>query len=60
MEDIDIDSADDDDVDVKGTEPEHDELDEDIVESDIEIEGEILEPDNEPPQKVLASAHRSY
>jgi suppressor of tumorigenicity protein 13 len=59
MEDFDVDIADDDDVDLKGTEPEHDELDEDIVESDIELEGETIEPDNDPPQKVLVSAHRS-
>lgn len=52
MEDIDIDIADDDSVDLKDTEPEHDELDDDIVESDIELEGETVEPDNDPPQKV--------
>ncbi|KAJ1694898.1 hypothetical protein LUZ63_011596 [Rhynchospora breviuscula] len=49
MDDIDEDADDDD---LKYTEPEHDELDDDIVESDIELEGETVEPDNEPPQKM--------
>lgn len=31
-----------------------DEVDEDeIVESDVELEGETVEPDSDPPQKVL-------
>lgn len=28
------------------------EEEEEIVESDLELEGDIVEPDNEPPQKV--------
>ena len=27
--------------------------DSDLVESDVELEGETVEPDNDPPQKVL-------
>lgn len=34
---------------VKVEEPEEDD---EIVESDIELEGEIVEPDDDPPQKV--------
>lgn len=31
----------------------HDELDEDIVESDVELDNtDIVEPDNDPPQQV--------
>lgn len=37
-------------------EPEEEEEDE-IVESDIELEGDTVEPDNDPPQKV---PFRSY
>ncbi|MQL89237.1 hypothetical protein Taro_021814 [Colocasia esculenta] len=32
--------------------PEEHESDDDIVESDIELEGETVEPDNDPPQKM--------
>ena len=31
----------------------HEEEEDEIIESDIEIEGEIVEPDNDPPQKVF-------
>ncbi|GFZ06970.1 HSP70-interacting protein 1 [Actinidia rufa] len=30
----------------------HDEEEDEIIESDIELEGEIVEPDNDPPQKM--------
>lgn len=50
MEESDEDVAD---TDVgKGNADDEGEEDE-IVESDIELEGETLEPDNDPPQKVL-------
>lgn len=42
--------------DVGGEESKVDEEEEDedeIIESDIELEGEIVEPDNDPPQKVI-------
>lgn len=45
------------DEDMAGDEPTHanveeEEEEDDIVESDIELEGETVEPDNDPPQKV--------
>ncbi|XP_072986472.1 FAM10 family protein At4g22670 [Typha latifolia] len=42
----------DDDIDEQGGTPVHDELDDEIIESDIELEGEIIEADNDPPQKM--------
>ncbi|XP_043813694.1 hsc70-interacting protein [Manihot esculenta] len=33
-------------------EPEEEEEEDEIIESDIEIEGETVEPDNDPPQKM--------
>ena len=39
---------------VGGSQGNVDEEDEDeIIESDIELEGDIVEPDDEPPQKVF-------
>lgn len=45
------------DEDMAGDEPtdanvEEEEEEDDIIESDIELEGETVEPDNDPPQKV--------
>ena len=34
-------------------EPEVEEEEEEIIESDVELEGETVEPDNDPPQKVF-------
>ena len=34
-------------------EVEEEEEEEEIIESDVELEGEIVEPDNDPPQKVF-------
>ena len=50
-----VDDSDEDDMDeVKetGGVPVYEEEDE-IVESDVELEGETVEPDNDPPQKVI-------
>ncbi|KAG8659399.1 hypothetical protein MANES_02G034400v8 [Manihot esculenta] len=33
-------------------EPEQEEEEDEIIESDIELEGEVVEPDNDPPQKM--------
>lgn len=33
-------------------------FEDEIVESDIEFEGEVIEPDNDPPQKVFAKMAR--
>lgn len=52
----DVDDSDEDEMDeVKETgepQPAVYEEEEDIVESDVELEGETVEPDNDPPQKV--------
>eukprot|EP00262_Sarcandra_glabra_P007659 TRINITY_DN2055_c0_g3_i2.p1 TRINITY_DN2055_c0_g3~~TRINITY_DN2055_c0_g3_i2.p1 ORF type:complete len:448 (+),score=106.28 TRINITY_DN2055_c0_g3_i2:881-2224(+) len=53
-------SPDEGDGDVAGLEEDHagthkhkdDDIEDDIVESDIELDGEIVEPDNDPPQKM--------
>jgi suppressor of tumorigenicity protein 13 len=34
-------------------EVEEEEEEEEIIESDVELEGETVEPDNDPPQKVF-------
>ena len=34
-------------------EEEEEEEEEEIIESDVELEGETVEPDNDPPQKVF-------
>lgn len=34
---------------------EEEEEEDEIIESDIELEGETVEPDNDPPQKVSLS-----
>lgn len=51
-----MDDSDEDEMDeVKETgepQPEVYEEEEEIVESDVELEGETVEPDNDPPQKV--------
>lgn len=53
MDDIDDDGDDDDDLDMRDPTPERDELDEEIVESDLELEGEIVQSDHDdPPQKM--------
>nr|CAD1843559.1 unnamed protein product [Ananas comosus var. bracteatus] len=51
-DEMDDDLDDDDAADVKDATPVHDELDDEIIESDIELEGETVEPDNDPPQKM--------
>lgn len=33
--------------------PDVQESDDEIIESDIELEGDILEPDNDPPETVV-------
>lgn len=44
-------------ADTEGPEMKVEEEEEDeIIESDIELEGEIVEPDNDPPQKVTILA----
>lgn len=52
--DDDLDDEDDDflDANADSKAPNHTESDDDVVESDIELEGETVEPDNDPPQKV--------
>lgn len=35
-------------------EEEEEEVEDEIIESDIELEGDMVEPDNESPQKVLS------
>jgi suppressor of tumorigenicity protein 13 len=55
MDDIDdeYDDDDDDDLNMRDATPEPDELDQDIVESDLELEGDIVESDHQdPPQKM--------
>ena len=34
---------------------EEEEEEEEIIESDLELEGDTVDPDNDPPQKVLLS-----
>lgn len=51
VDEIDTD-IDEDDVDAKGAPPVDHESDDEIIESDVELEGEIVEADNDPPQKV--------
>lgn len=34
--------------------PEIHESDDEVIESDVEVEGEIVEADNDPPQKVIS------
>lgn len=36
-------------------EEEVEEEEDEIIESDIELEGDTVEPDNDPPQKVLSN-----
>jgi suppressor of tumorigenicity protein 13 len=57
MDDIDDDDdGDDEDLDMRGATPEPDELDEEIVESDLELEGDIVQSDHDDsPQKVINS-----
>jgi suppressor of tumorigenicity protein 13 len=56
MDDIDDDDDDDDDLDMRDPTPEPDELDEEIVESDLELEGDIVQSDHDdPPQKVAST-----
>jgi suppressor of tumorigenicity protein 13 len=56
MDDIDDDDDDDEDLDMRGATPEPDELDEEIVESDLELEGDIVQSDHDDsPQKVINS-----
>lgn len=43
----------DDDMQDKEAQKSAEEEEDEIVESDIELEGETVEPDNDPPQKVL-------
>lgn len=38
-------------------EPEQEEEEDEIIESDIELEGEVVEPDNDPPQKVFFGSY---
>uniref|UniRef100_A0A0E0MDH7 STI1 domain-containing protein n=1 Tax=Oryza punctata TaxID=4537 RepID=A0A0E0MDH7_ORYPU len=54
MDDIDDEyDDDDDDLNMRDATPEPDELDQDIVESDLELEGDIVESDHQdPPQKM--------
>jgi suppressor of tumorigenicity protein 13 len=54
MDDIDDDDDDDDeDLDMRDATPEPDELDEEIVESDLELEGDTVQSDHDdPPQKM--------
>ncbi|KAK8461210.1 hypothetical protein SEVIR_1G000400v4 [Setaria viridis] len=55
MDDIDDDDDDDEeeDLDMRDATPEPDELDEEIVESDLELEGDIVQSDHDdPPQKM--------
>lgn len=50
-----MDESDEDMADNEGTQvnvEEEEEEEDEIVESDIELEGEIVEPDHDPPQKV--------
>lgn len=56
MDDID---DDDEDLDMRDATPEPDELDEEIVESDLELEGDTVQSDHDdPPQKVSFSCHQ--
>lgn len=47
-----MDEIDEDDFDAKDSPQVDHESDDEIIESDIELEGEIVEADNDPPQKV--------
>lgn len=47
-----VDESDDDMVENEETQGKVDEEDDEIVESDVELEGETVEPDHDPPQKV--------
>ncbi|KAJ8512991.1 hypothetical protein OPV22_003425 [Ensete ventricosum] len=47
-----VDEIDEDDFDAKDTPQVDHESDDEIIESDIELEGEIVEADNDPPQKM--------
>ena len=47
-----VDEIDEDDFDAKDSPQVDHESDDEIIESDIELEGEIVEADNDPPQKV--------
>ena len=38
----------------KVEEEEEEEEEDEIVESDVELEGDTVEPDNDPPQKVVS------
>jgi len=61
MDDIDDDDDDDDDedLDMRDATPEPDELDEEIVESDLELEEDTLPSDHDdPPQKVEFLCHQ--
>lgn len=53
MEESDDDMADNEGAQGKAHEEEEEEEDDEIIESDIELEGETVEPDNDPPQKVV-------
>lgn len=61
MDDID-DDDDDEDLDMRDATPEPDELDEEIAESDLELEGDIVQSDHDdPPQKVInLCRHQSW
>lgn len=51
-----MDESDEDIADAEGTQQStYEEEDDEIIESDIELEGDTMEPDNDPPQKVLFS-----
>lgn len=47
-----MDESDEDMVDHEEKQENADEEDDEIVESDVELEGETVEPDHDPPQKV--------
>lgn len=51
---------DEDDVDIKVSPPVDHESDDEIIESDIELEGEVVEADNDPPQKVNKHENTDY
>lgn len=51
---------DEDDLNAKGAASVEHESDDEIVESDIELEGETVEPDNDAPQKVICNGYHIY
>lgn len=48
-----VEESDDDMADTEAAQVHVEEEEDEIIESDVELEGDIVEPDDEPPQKVV-------